>query len=571
MMKKALAVALILVPSLAWGQGAIRQNGSVVPGDIGVFIQDRTLEGVRKYSADTGKGVNPFAVTDSNGVGICSQNALTTGAYNSICIGHDSSGDPLISIIGGNGGTGGTPHISFGGVTYPLIGSGSANMVGPSPTVTNDVVLWNNTVGTATKGTAGEFAYTTAAGFSMGYGPSAPGGQPGKLTVQNTHTGGAQTTYGIFGHLDFKPINGSGTNPNGIYGDLWYNSPTTFDGLGTAIRGNSYTIPQISTSIGATGSGYTNGDFVTAVGGTCTNGLNTPPVFQLAVSGGVVTAAAYQPGGACGAYPANPIAVTGGSGTGLTLNLSHGNVTVSKLLGVYGRARHTSRGTVTSAIGLLADGAYNTGGGTLTNAIGIWVEPPYDTNWTNSYGIWLNGAFPGGALATAGNDIILNAGNGVGNVSATGPLQAGTSQTCNGRLQGGSNAQLSSLGTNCYLFLNAQSGGQVQITINNLPSAQFNANASAVNYLQVTSAATTFPPSIVANGTDTNIDLSLLGKGTGQLLLGNANSFAANGAVAMSLGSTGPTGATGTPGKYVKIKDNAGAVYVIPAYSCATC
>lgn len=52
---------------------------------------------------------------------------------------------------------------------------------------------------------------------------------------------------------------------------------------------------------------------------------------------------------------------------------------------------------------------------------------------------------------------------------------------------------------------------------------KFNMTASAVNELAVTNGATGNAPRLSASGDDTNIDLSIRGKGTGKVSLGNAN------------------------------------------------
>ena len=54
---------------------------------------------------------------------------------------------------------------------------------------------------------------------------------------------------------------------------------------------------------------------------------------------------------------------------------------------------------------------------------------------------------------------------------------------------------------------------------------KYTTTASAVNEITVTNAATGNDPSITATGDDTNIDLNLAGKGTGQVLLNGINPF----------------------------------------------
>ena len=95
---------------------------------------------------------------------------------------------------------------------------------------------------------------------------------------------------------------------------------------------NNATTPGItvaSATIASAGSGYTNGDIVTVQGGTYAYGAQAQ--FELTVSGGVVTAATLYTSANSGAtaragnysvFPTGPVSVTGGTGSGLTLNLT---------------------------------------------------------------------------------------------------------------------------------------------------------------------------------------------------------------------------------------------------------
>ena len=72
---------------------------------------------------------------------------------------------------------------------------------------------------------------------------------------------------------------------------------------------------------GSGGTAYTNGDILTVPGGTHAGSAAT---FTAAVTGGVVqtaTTVPANPGGGYSALPTNPVAVTGGTGTGASLNL----------------------------------------------------------------------------------------------------------------------------------------------------------------------------------------------------------------------------------------------------------
>jgi hypothetical protein len=95
------------------------------------------------------------------------------------------------------------------------------------------------------------------------------------------------------------------------------------------------------------------------------------------------------------------------------------------------------------------------------------------------------------------------------------------------------NAALSSKGTSAVqLYTNG--GNQLQVNVTH--------TASAVNYVQATGAATGSAPVLSVQGSDTNIDLSLTPKGTGNVRFGTY------------------TGTILTPTGYVEIKDSGGTV-----------
>ena len=81
----------------------------------------------------------------------------------------------------------------------------------------------------------------------------------------------------------------------------------------------------------------------------------------------------------------------------------------------------------------------------------------------------------------------------------------------------------------------SQTGGGTQFVVDN--------TASAVNWLQVTGAATGGAPVVSARGSDTNIDLALTPKGTGNVRFG-------------TLTATSDVAITG----FIEIKDSAGNV-----------
>lgn len=133
--------------------------------------------------------------------------------------------------------------------------------------------------------------------------------------------------------------------------------------------------------------------------------------------------------------------------------------------------------------------------------------------------------------ATAGQPL-LSSGTPT-NEPTYGPLSLSTATSVTGVLQpvnGGTgltsfgpfapNQVLVTNGAGLVVSSNTVDLSQINDTNNNL-EIKFTAAATPVNYLQISNAATTVAPSIVANGTDTNVNLLLQGKGTGKVELGN--------------------------------------------------
>jgi hypothetical protein len=87
--------------------------------------------------------------------------------------------------------------------------------------------------------------------------------------------------------------------------------------------------------------------------------------------------------------------------------------------------------------------------------------------------------------------------------------------------------------------------------------------ASAANNLQAAgSASGAGTATLQAAGADTNIDIVLTPKGSGQVRLPTA----ANGAVATALTSVGPAGAHTTVQEWFVVKNAAGTLRYIPAF-----
>lgn len=92
---------------------------------------------------------------------------------------------------------------------------------------------------------------------------------------------------------------------------------------------------------------------------------------------------------------------------------------------------------------------------------------------------------------------------------------------------------------------------------------------SGANWVQIQGGVAGNPAlvNVIAGGASTAIDLALAPKGsTGVVRFNNVGSFTANGTVATSVTSLGPTGSRTTIQKWLAIKDNGGNPFWIPLY-----
>ena len=277
----------------------------------------------------------------------------------------------------------------------------------------------------------------------------------------------------------------------------WTASAPTTSG-GTTASGSVNTMFSIAATIAGGGTGYTVSDVITVVGGTPTTVGATFTVT--AVSSGVITSVSALNFGAYTALPTNPVSVTGGTGSGATLNVTYG----------------------------VSFGAY-----TITTAGSGYVEQPTIT-------VSGGGGSGATAYATVGSASIIK-GLGTSTVSSTTSASivfqtpntavpalvlrdaagipdsflAVTSNTSyvNVFSQGNANAilKIGSNGTGS-LYLNTNG-------LNETNQMRVSHTASAVNYVQVTGAATGSNPIISTAGSDGNIGMTLTTKGTFGLTL----------------------------------------------------
>jgi hypothetical protein len=279
-------------------------------------------------------------------------------------------------------------------------------------------------------------------------------------------------------------------------------APTTAGGVQATA---TVAMAVFSTTITSGGTGYTVGNTLTVVGGTGTAATYT----VAAVSGGVITSLTGTGAGTYTVLPTNPVSVTGGTGSGASLTLNW-------------QVRSSTF--------------------TITNAGSGYVEQP---TVTFSGG----GGSGAAAYATVGSPTTIRSLGGSGNAaqsisfvtpsgesfrvatSTTGVTSANYLQAASGSTGNGVSLTSQGSDSNVWMSLATKGTGNFQfLTSSGTEQMRVAHTASAVNFVQVTGAATGQRVRVEAQGSDTNIDLRLGSKGSGGVyshgfFVANANSF----------------------------------------------
>lgn len=311
-------------------------------------------------------------------------------------------------------------------------------------------------------------------------------------------------------------------------------APTTAGGV-QATATPAVMIANAAT-IASGGTGYAVNDIVTLSGGTP---VVTATFTVTAVSGGVVTAVTSTNFGTYSVLPSNPVSTTGGTGSGLTLNVTWAVGTTFTITNA--GSGYVEQPTVSfSGGGGSGAAAYATvGSGTVVKSIGnplSFYTPSGEAFRISDIGVtsaayW---AAYGGAsipeLRASGSGIISVTGaNSIQfrtNVSTEQLRIAHTASAVNYvQVTGsatGNQPVISTQGSDTNVILNIASKGNASIIFNANSAEQFRtgAVASAVNSLQLNGATTGNSPSLQARGTNTDIDLILTPKGTGLVRFG---------------------------------------------------
>ena len=160
------------------------------------------------------------------------------------------------------------------------------------------------------------------------------------------------------------------------------------------------------------GTGYTAGDTLTVTGGTSTQTAHI--TVDTVDGGGVILTAHVSRGGSYSVYPANPVSVTGGSGTGATFTLTHGAQSGPALQTFTFTGGTNGNTTITSATLVGVDGTTRTGMYALRGAkanIIVLADATDPTYWTNqvAFGYSEGIAYMIGTVAAGFQDNIAGA------------------------------------------------------------------------------------------------------------------------------------------------------------------
>ena len=459
----------------------------LVPASAGAFMQVQTANSsavVVRYTNDVATNVSATHVTRGTSPFVFSTGGSTTLAQFSITntnsavnyvqvTGNITSNSPQISFTGSDAGVGGA-LISKGNGAISFFNNGTTTSrqfrVGAG--VVTTAVNYINADGSAT-GNATQFqTYGTDTNIAMALRTSGTG-------AIDLAAGSSGVNISNGGTVTALTRTAGGTLYTSVP-SVAITAPTTAGGVQATASCvvTPFTLPTIVSG----GTGYTVNDVVTFVGGTGT----AYQALVTSVSGGVITGISTQTAAAYSVVPTNPISVTGGTGSGATF--SSVNYTVTATL-------------------------------TITNAGSGYVEQP-----TVSFSG--GGGSGAAAYATVGSAVILKSIGGTLDLSTTNGIglriyDSGGTVPSSGYWAASSGTSSPFLwargGTNTPGLITSSGTGAISIQTNSGSHTQFNVahTASAVNYVQVTGAATGSRPALSAQGSDSSIGLTYVAKGTG--------------------------------------------------------
>jgi hypothetical protein len=286
-------------------------------------------------------------------------------------------------------------------------------------------------------------------------------------------------------------------------------APTTAGGVQATA---SFLLATVGATIVSGGTGYTAGDVLTVTGGT----TGSTQLTVSTVSSGVITAVTITLNAGYSAIPTNPVSVTGGTGSGATFNLTYGIANASFTITNAGSG-YVEQPTVTfSGGGGSGAAAYATvGSGTVIKSIGSTMS-----------------------FATAAGESLRLTDGGSGSqasyenlVTTTGTIQY---------LAAGSNTTVQKQ----YITKGAVNHNFATNTVSTNVQFVVSHTASAVNYLQVTGAATNNALEISSQGSDASVSMQYSAKNAGNHIFRQAGgtNFRVNYSVITAVNNLAVTG-----------------------------
>jgi hypothetical protein len=435
------------------------------------------------------KGTSGTVVFRTNGTTRQAQISHTASAVNYVQVtGGATGGSPVVSAQGSDANVGlainskgaGTLLFQTNGTTRASINSGATFSAG---------ILASGVPAFVAAATAGQVNYLQANGSATGGGLQfqAIGSDTNISQVfQSKGTGAIDLAAGSSGvnisnggtvTAITRTANGTGYTSKPT---MVISAPTTAGGV-QAIADFGMFISTVSIVGG--GTGYTAGDVLSVSGGTFTT---QGQLTVSTVSAGVITAVTVSVAGIYSVLTTNPISVTGGTGSGATFNVTAWGLSSSGFVITNAGSGYVEQPTVTfSGGGGSGAAAYATvGSGTTIKSIGATLDLSVDNTSSQAFRFYNSGG-TGTAYWSAAS-------------GSTSPfLYAQGSANVTGRI--------TSNGTGA-LALYTGGGAQLQFNVSH--------TASAVNYVQVTGAATGGVPIISSQGSDTNVQLRLVSKGS---------------------------------------------------------
>jgi hypothetical protein len=274
---------------------------------------------------------------------------------------------------------------------------------------------------------------------------------------------------------------------------LTISPPTTAGGV------QATATPQMAgqtVTVQAAGTGYVVGNTLTVVGGTFSVAAQLR-VDAIDGGGGVTAASFVNTAGAYSVLPTNPASVTGGAGSGATFNITQYFFASQGPIITNAGSGYVEQPTVTfSGGGGSGAAAYaSVGSSTIIRSLGEAGVASIDFHTPAS----ASNNVPALRIRNVNTNTSSNSGflmlqnnNGYGQIIAQGPTNAGIA-----------------IGANGDGVVRINTGGGSEIN-------QFRVThtASAVNYVQVTGAATGSATRISTQGSDANVGMDLVLKGT---------------------------------------------------------